>query len=84
MSSLFDLPFEEPEATPDPPALVRRVLTVSQLTGRIRTLLEEQFVETWVEGEISNCRLWNTGHLYFTLKDEHAQIRAVMFRTSLR
>jgi exodeoxyribonuclease VII large subunit len=84
MSSLFDLPFEEPEATPDPPAPVRRVLSVSQLTGQIRTLLEEQFVETWVEGEISNCRLWNTGHLYFTLKDAHAQIRAVMFRTSLR
>ncbi|MGE0446984.1 MAG: exodeoxyribonuclease VII large subunit [Vicinamibacterales bacterium] len=85
MSSLFDLPFEEPEEqAPTPPAPVRRVLTVSQLTGQIRTLLEEQFLETWVEGEISNCRLWNTGHLYFTLKDAGAQIRAVMFRTSLR
>jgi exodeoxyribonuclease VII large subunit len=38
----------------------------------------------WVEGEISNCRLWNTGHLYFTLKDTGAQIKAVMFRSALR
>ena len=87
MSSLFDLPFEEPDPAPPeppPPAPARRVLTVSQLTGQIRTTLEERFFETWVEGEISNCRLWNTGHLYFTLKDAHAQIRSVMFRTSLR
>ena len=90
MSSLFDLPFEEPDpapktAAPEPPAPVRRVLTVSQLTGQIRGLLEAQYFETWVEGEISNCRLWNTtGHLYFTLKDSGAQIKAVMFKSALR
>ena len=38
----------------------------------------------WVEGELSNCRLWNTGHLYFTLKDAGAQIKAVMFRSACR
>jgi len=38
----------------------------------------------WVEGELSNCRLWNTGHLYFTLKDSSAQIRGVIFRSALR
>jgi exodeoxyribonuclease VII large subunit len=94
VSSFFDLPFEEPDpldpepapttaagsATPD----VRRVLTVSQLTERIRTFLEEQFVEVWVEGELSNCRVWNTGHMYFTLKDGNAQIKGVMFRSALR
>ncbi len=37
-----------------------------------------------VEGEISNCKQWSSGHLYFTLKDDYAQIRAVMFRTSVR
>jgi exodeoxyribonuclease VII large subunit len=63
---------------------LRRVLSVSELTGRIRTLLEERFVEIWVEGEISNCRLWNTGHMYFTLKDAQAQIKAVMFRSAIR
>lgn len=93
MSSLFDLPFEEPDPESEPDRadrlpldtpVVRRVLTVSQLTGQIRTLLEGQFADAWVEGEISNCRLWNTGHLYFTLKDQGSQIKAVMFRSTLR
>ena len=38
----------------------------------------------WVEGELSNCRVWNTGHLYFTLKDAGAQVRGVIFRSALR
>src|SRR5918999_6280140 len=88
MTSFFDLPFEEPEHEPDPaPAptpAARRVLTVSELTGRIRTLLEETFVEIWVEGELSNCKVWNTGHMYFTLKDGGAQVKGVMFRSALR
>ena len=91
MTTLFDLPFEEPEepALPEPlptapPVASRRVLTVSELTAQVRSLLEEHFTETWVEGEISNCRLWNTGHLYFTLKDSAAQVKAVMFRSALR
>jgi exodeoxyribonuclease VII large subunit len=87
--SLFDLPFEEPDDAFDeeerqPPAPQRRILTVSELTARVRTLLEERFFEIWVEGELSNCRVWNTGHLYFTLKDATAQIKGVMFRSSLR
>jgi exodeoxyribonuclease VII large subunit len=57
---------------------------VSELTGQIRTLLEERFMEVWVEGELSNSRVWTTGHLYFTLKDASAQIKGVMFRTALR
>ena len=62
----------------------RRVHTVSELTSRIRTLLEEELFEIWVEGELSNCKIWNTGHLYFTLKDGGAQIKGVMFRSALR
>ena len=90
MDSLFDLPFEEPPPEPEPAASApvvpepRRVLSVSELTGRIRTLLEERFFEVWVEGELSNCRVWNTGHMYFTLKDANAQIKGVMFRAALR
>jgi exodeoxyribonuclease VII large subunit len=88
MTSLFDLPFEEsepPEPDPVPPAPERRrVYTVSELNGHIRTVLEEAFVEIWVEGELSNCRVWNTGHMYFTLKDDAAQIKGVIFRSSLR
>jgi len=91
MNSLFDLPFEEPSSAetsegkpPSEHLEPRRVFSVSELTGRIRTVLEERFVEIWVEGEISNCRVWNTGHMYFTLKDAHAQIQAVMFRSAIR
>ena len=66
------------------PVAGRRVLTVTELTVRVRDLLEAEFFELWVEGELSNCRLWNTGHLYFTLKDSAAQIRGVIFRSALR
>ena len=87
MTSLFDLPFEEPEPEPSPEPETpppRRVLTVSDLNAHIRTLLEEQFIEVWVEGELSNSKIWNTGHMYFTLKDPSSQIRGVMFRSALR
>ncbi|MGH9144846.1 MAG: exodeoxyribonuclease VII large subunit, partial [Vicinamibacterales bacterium] len=57
---------------------------VTELTVRVRDLLEGEFGEVWVEGELSNCRVWNTGHLYFTLKDGAAQVRAVIFRSALR
>jgi exodeoxyribonuclease VII large subunit len=90
MTSLFDQPFEEPPSVDTasgelPPApAARRILTVSQLTDRIRVLLEERFVDVWIEGELSNCRVWKTGHMYFTLKDAGAQISGVMFRSALR
>ena len=89
MSDLFDLPFEddEPEPTPAPapqPVVARRVHSVTELTVRVRDHLEAEFFEVWVEGELSNCRLWNTGHLYFTLKDSSSQLRGLMFRSALR
>jgi exodeoxyribonuclease VII large subunit len=125
VSSLFDLPFEEPssaeaaEGRPEPadatsgkpqpaeatarepePAratqgkpkpvdapvagpAARRILTVSEVTARIRMFLEREFFEVWIEGELSNCKVWNAGHMYFTLKDGGAQIKGVMFRSSL-
>jgi exodeoxyribonuclease VII large subunit len=60
------------------------VLTVSQLTGELRGVVEEGFPAVWVEGEVSNFRLYTSGHAYFTLKDEGAQLRAVLFRTRMR
>jgi exodeoxyribonuclease VII large subunit len=87
MSDLFDQPFEEDDAPPPEPAApapVRRVLTVTDLTVKIRDLLETELFEVWVEGELSNCRVWNTGHLYFTLKDDRSQVRGFMFKTALR
>ncbi|MDP2322233.1 MAG: exodeoxyribonuclease VII large subunit [Acidobacteriota bacterium] len=73
-----------PERDAAPAAASRRVLTVSELSATIRDALESKFQNIWVEGEISNARLWNTGHLYFTLKDSASQIKAVIFRGSLR
>jgi exodeoxyribonuclease VII large subunit len=58
----------------------RAVLTVSELTRRLQEVLEERFPAVWVEGEISNYRLYGSGHAYFTLKDAESQIRAVLFR----
>ncbi len=73
------LPFDDPPARP-----ARRVVSVSELTAALRDLVESRFAEIWVEGELSGARVWNTGHLYFTLKDAHAQVKGVMFRSALR
>jgi exodeoxyribonuclease VII large subunit len=84
MKDLFDLPFEEHDERPESPAPQRRILSVTDLTIRVRDALEEQIGEVWVEGELSNCKVWNTGHLYFTLKDASSQLRGFMFRSALR
>jgi exodeoxyribonuclease VII large subunit len=62
----------------------RRALTVSELTERIQGVLETEFVDVWVEGEISNLKIASSGHWYFSLKDEHAQVRAVAWKTDVR
>jgi exodeoxyribonuclease VII large subunit len=62
----------------------RRIWTVRALVESVRGLVERQFSDCWVEGEISNLRAPDSGHLYFTLKEESAQIRVVMFRSSAR
>jgi exodeoxyribonuclease VII large subunit len=62
----------------------RRVWKVRDLVASVRTHIEREFADTWVEGEISNFRSPDSGHLYFTLKDGNAQIRVVMFRSSTR
>ena len=58
--------------------------TVRDLVMAVRTSLEREYGDTWVEGEISNFRAHDSGHLYFTLKDGSAQIRVVMFRSQAR
>ena len=62
----------------------RRIFTVSDLTARIRDLLAKNFIDISVQGEISNCREAQSGHFYFTLKDERAQIRCVLFKNQQR
>ena len=59
-----------------------RVLTVSQLTAQIKGVVEQSFGSVWVAGEISNFSQPQSGHCYFTLKDDGAQIRAVLWRTT--
>lgn len=58
----------------------RRVFTVSELNAEVHGLLEASFSELWVEGEISNCKAYPSGHTYLTLKDDKAQVRAVLFK----
>jgi exodeoxyribonuclease VII large subunit len=62
----------------------RRTWTVRDLVAATRTHLEREFSDIWVEGEISNFRAHDSGHLYFTLKDENSQLSAVMFRSQAR
>jgi len=72
-TTTMDLPFQPP-----------RIFTVSRLTAEIKFLLEGKFDRIWVEGELSNFSSPSSGHFYMSLKDEHAQIRAVMFRPQAR
>ncbi|HSD93988.1 MAG TPA: exodeoxyribonuclease VII large subunit [Syntrophales bacterium] len=62
----------------------REILTVTELTRQVQDILEATFDQLWVEGEISNLRRPASGHLYFTLKDEESQVRAVLFRPAAR
>ncbi len=71
-TSLFDL------------APQRHIWKVSELTEQISALLEDAFRDVWIEGEVSNYRAAQSGHLYFTLKDSRAQIRCVCFRDQVR
>ena len=73
MAKPFQLPLMPP----------RTIWSVSDLTGRIRDLLAGEFTDVFVEGEVSNAHAAQSGHLYFTLKDNNAQIRCVCFRTQL-
>lgn len=57
-----------------------QVLSVTQLTGQLKGVVEQNFAEVWVAGEISNFSRPQSGHCYFTLKDDNAQLRAVIWR----
>ncbi len=75
MSDQLGFQFRPPE---------RRVWTVRALVSAVRSHIEREYADCWVEGEISNLRIPDSGHLYFTLKEESAQIRVVMFRSSAK
>jgi len=71
----LDFSFRPPE---------RRIWTVRELVASVRSHMEREYSDAWVEGEISNFRAQSSGHLYFTLKDPSSQISVVMFRSSAR
>ena len=75
MSDQLGFQFRPPE---------RRIWTVRALVSAVRSHIEREYSDCWVEGEVSNLRIPDSGHLYFTLKEESAQIRVVMFRSSAR
>jgi len=75
MSDQLGFQFRSPE---------RRIWTVRALVSAVRSHIEREYSDCWVEGEISNLRIPDSGHLYFTLKEESAQIRVVMFRSSAK
>jgi exodeoxyribonuclease VII large subunit len=72
-TSQLGLSFEEPRSS-------RRVWPVRELVGQVRELVEQEYGDVWVEGEISNFRPAPSGHVYFTLKDADAQLPIVLFR----
>src|SRR6202022_3403478 len=62
----------------------RRIWTVRELVAAVRTHIECEYALAWVEGEISNFRAHDSGHFYFTLKDQNSQLSPVMFRSQAR
>lgn len=66
------------------PGTAKTIYSVSELTSKIKTVLEDTFPFIWICGEVSNLRMPASGHCYFTLKDESAQISAVIFRGQYR
>src|SRR2546423_5856976 len=62
----------------------RRIFSVRDLVGLVRTAVEREYTDIWIGGEISNYRPAESGHIYFTLKDGEAQVRVVMFRLQAR
>jgi exodeoxyribonuclease VII large subunit len=73
LSPQLGLKFGEPRTT-------RRIWPVRELVGQVRELIEQEWGDVWVEGEISNYRPAPSGHVYFTLKDADAQLPVVLFR----
>ena len=75
LSDQFGFDFRPPQ---------RRVWAVRELVAAVRSHVEREYSDAWVEGEVSNLRVPESGHIYFTLKDGAAQIRVVMFRSAAR
>ena len=73
--------YQEEVVKPDPEQATDEILTVFELTSGIKYLLEENFPHFYLKGEVSNLTFHRSGHIYFTLKDDRAQIKCVVWRT---
>ena len=85
LTPLFDVP-EKKQTEMQPPAVPAAPLvplSVSDVTHKIQSLLETQFESLWVVGQVSNLTYHRSGHVYFTLKDEGAQLSAVVWKSSV-
>jgi exodeoxyribonuclease VII large subunit len=71
-----------PKTLANDASISERVLSVSQFTAQLKGAIETQFSSVWIAGEISNFSRPQSGHCYFTLKDDAAQLRAVIWRTA--
>ncbi len=79
----IEAPIKKAKPVPPPEPVEeedRNIFSVSQINKAIKTQLEGQFTHLWIQGEISNFKAHSSGHYYFSLKDDKAQINAVMFR----
>src|SRR5688500_12312905 len=83
--SLWDRPDDDQPATPSPRATPPRILRVTDLNRRVRSLLDSDSIlaDVWVEGEVSQPSFPPSGHCFFTLKDANSQVRAALFREEL-
>lgn len=77
LERLGDAPQDPEPAPPHAP----RIYSVREITAAVRSRLEDAFPVVWIEGELFECRSWQSGHVYFTLKDGDAQLQGVLFRT---
>ena len=76
--------FDESPQQPSQSAPTKHIFQVSQLNTLAKQTLETEFAQVWVEGEISNLSQPQSGHIYLTLKDSHAQVRGAFFKQSQR
>ena len=75
---------DQMDATQEPDLFNRQIFSVTELTRKLSGLIEAEFGLVWLSGEISNLRRPASGHMYLTLKDKNAQIRAIMFKNQQR
>ncbi|OGF66022.1 MAG: exodeoxyribonuclease VII large subunit, partial [Candidatus Fischerbacteria bacterium RBG_13_37_8] len=84
MNNDWETPFFQEPFSLEEGKTNHKIYTISELTAELRVMLEDSYPLLWVEGELSNCKLHQNKHLFFTMKDENSQIDAIMFSSNLQ